>query len=136
MNVRILCTLLASTALMGCAHNSGFRQLAPGMTTQQVYDLMGSGPSKAREFKDGSVAWFYGNNACVRIREDLVVAKEVTEENANVWTPWVGVTQQRIAQCAPPDETVDSVRTDVHTPFGTFSGGGTGKPVKTTSDAK
>ncbi len=125
MNAPLLVsTLLASLALLGCGGSrraSGFPQIAPGMTSQQVYDLMGSGPTQAREFKDGSVAWFYGNNACVRIREDLVVGKELTEQATTVHTPWGGVSQRRVAQCAPPDEAVDSTRTDVYTPIGTFS---------------
>lgn len=117
-------TLLVAIAVLGCGGTrraSGFPQIAPGMTSQQVYDLMGYGPSKAQEFKDGSVAWFYGENACVRLREDLVVAKEVTENTSNVHTPWGGMTQKRVAQCAPAGEAVESSQTRIYTPLGSVN---------------
>lgn len=117
--------LMATTLLMGCA--SGFSRITPGMTSFQVAEVMGHGPSRALEFQDGSVAWFYGADRCVRLRDDVVVGKEVTEYERGLSTPWVNMSQERPAQCAPAEERVDSKRTNIYTPIGVFTSEDSGK---------
>lgn len=111
--------LAAFAVLAGCA--SGFSKISPGMTSHQVNELVGHGPSTARQFQDGSVAWFYGNDQCIRIQDDAVVAKEVTETRGGVHLPWVSISEQRVAQCAPPGEEVDSGQVNIYTPIGVIS---------------
>ena len=111
--------LMSTTLLLGCA--SGFSRITPGMTSFQVTEVMGHGPSRALEFQDGSVAWFYGADRCVRMRDDVVVGKEMTEYERGLSTPWVAMTQEKPAQCAPAEERVETRRTHVHTPIGVFT---------------
>lgn len=115
----LVCALLGSTLLLGCA--SAFSRITPGMTSFQVAEVMGNGPSRAQEFRDGSVAWFYGADQCVLIRNDVVVGKEVTEHQRGLSTPWVSLSQERPAQCAPAGERMDVTRTNVYTPIGVFT---------------
>lgn len=115
----LVSALLGSTLLLGCA--SAFSQITPGMTSFQVAEVMGNGPSRAQEFQDGSVAWFYGADQCVLIRNDVVVGKEVTEHQRGVSTPWVSMSQVRPAQCAPAGERLNVTRTNVYTPIGVFT---------------
>jgi hypothetical protein len=119
MTRTILAALVGLATLAGCA--GGFSQIAPGMTSTQVNEVMGRGPSNAREFNDGSVAWFYGQDACIRLREDKVVAKEVSEHRGGINTPWVSFEDVRRAQCAPKAEEVDSGQLNVYTPVGVIS---------------
>ena len=118
-STRLLSALLLLGTAAGCA--SGFSRISPGMTSSQVNEVMGRGPSNAREFNDGSVAWFYGADQCVRLREDKVVAKEVSEHRGGIHTPWVTVQNVRRAQCAPQGEEVDSDQINVFTPVGVIS---------------
>lgn len=116
---RLTGTLVALVGLVGCA--SGFSKISPGMTSHQVNELVGHGPSRARQFQDGSVAWFYGADQCIRIQDDAVVAKEVTESVKAVQSPWFSVSEQRVAQCAPAGEEVDSNQVNIYTPIGVIS---------------
>lgn len=116
---RLIGSLFAFAGLAGCA--SGFSKLSPGMTTHQVNETMGRAPSSARQFQDGSIAWFYGADQCIRIQNDAVVAKEVTQSRSGVSAPFFAVSEQRVAQCAPAGEEVDSDRVNIYTPLGVIS---------------
>jgi hypothetical protein len=117
---------LVSAALVfvatGCA-TSGFDKLYPGMSSQQVVEAMGSGPSRAQEFPDSSTAWYYGDDRCVLMREDKLVSKATSEENAAINTPIVSVRDTTKALCAPEGYAAQEKREqEIDTPFGTFKG--------------
>ena len=117
--------LLGAVVWMGCGGSRavrppGFSAVTPGMNSAELTATMGEGPTRAQEFQDGSVAWFYGSNRCVLLRNDVVVTKDRTTHERGVSTPWGSMSQEKPAQCAPAGERVDNTRTNIHTPLGTF----------------
>lgn len=122
--MRIRPLLLAATvaAVTGCASGPrpNFNAIYPGMTSQQVVQSMQGGPSKTQEYADGSNAWYYGEDQCVLMREDKVVAKKRTEERETMSV--VGVAAMRETQkafCAPPGVAAPKTAQELDTPFGT-----------------
>lgn len=121
----VVLLVLGAVVWMGCGGSRavrppGFSAVTPGMNSADLTAMMGEGPTSAREFQDGSVAWFYGPNRCVLLREDRVVTKEMTTRERGVSTRWGSMTKETPAQCAPAGERVENTRTQVHTPLGTF----------------
>ena len=114
---------LCFMALSGCASmQSRFNTLYPGMSSHEVVQTMESGPSRAQEFSDGSTAWYYGEDHCVLIRQDKVVAKERTRDRTTVDALVVALKDSQKALCAP--EGMGAARTEqqIVTPVGTFKG--------------
>jgi hypothetical protein len=119
----LLITAALALAATGCASSGGFKQLYPGMTSAQVAETMGRGPTRAQEFADGSSAWYFGEDRCVLMRDDKIVSKATTEENASVDTPLVTVRDTSKALCVPPGYAVQGKsQQEIDTPFGTFKG--------------
>ncbi|MCP3103469.1 outer membrane protein assembly factor BamE [Myxococcus sp. K15C18031901] len=119
----LLLTAALAVAATGCASSGGFHKLYPGMTSQQVVEAMGSGPSRAQEFPDKSTAWYYGDDRCVLMRDDKLVTKATTEERTSVDTPIVSVRSTSKALCAPEGYDAEArSEQEIDTPFGTFKG--------------
>ncbi|MCP3137503.1 outer membrane protein assembly factor BamE [Pyxidicoccus xibeiensis] len=122
MRLSILTAALAFAAA-GCATSGGFDKLYPGMSSQQVVEAMGSGPSRAQEFPDKSTAWYYGEDRCVLMREDKVVTKATTEENTTVDAKVITLRDTTKAMCAPAEyATTPKREQQLDTPFGTIKG--------------
>jgi hypothetical protein len=118
----LLLTSTLALATTGCAAR-GFEQLHPGMTAAQVADTMGRGPERAREFGDGSAAWYFDEDHCVLMREHVLVAKSTTQTRVAVRTPVATLEDQDKAWCGPPGTDAKNPRQQtVQTPFGTFKG--------------
>ncbi|MFP2895565.1 hypothetical protein [Corallococcus sp. 4LFB] len=115
-----LLTALLALAATGCA-TPGFEKLYPGMTAAQVADTMGKGPARAQEFPDGSSAWYFDEDHCVLMRDQVLVAKSTTETRTAVHTPVASLKQQDKAWCGPPG-TDGRHEQRIETPFGTFKG--------------
>lgn len=117
-------TAALALAVSGCASTSSrFEKLYPGMTSALVAETMGKGPSRAQEFGDGSTAWYFGEDRCVLMREDKIVSKATTEDNASVSTPIVTVRDSTKALCAPEGYASEQKsQQEIDTPFGTFKG--------------
>ncbi|QSQ25250.1 hypothetical protein JY651_10100 [Pyxidicoccus parkwayensis] len=110
-------------ATAGCATSGGFDKLYPGMSSREVVDAMGHGPTRAQEFPDQSTAWYYGEDRCVLMREDKVVSKATSEDNTSVDTPIVSVRDTSRALCAPEGYAGKEKREqEIDTPFGTYRG--------------
>ncbi len=117
--------LTAALALVatGCATSGGFDKLYPGMSSKEVVEAMGTGPSRAQEYPDRSTAWYYGEDRCVLMREDKLVAKATSENTTTVDTPVVSVRDTRKAYCAPEGYAHEQKREqEIETPFGTIKG--------------
>jgi hypothetical protein len=114
-------TLAAAT---GCATTkSKFESIYPGMTSQQVVQVMEAGPSQAKEFPDGSSAWYYGEDRCVLLRDDKVVTKDRTQENETTAIPGLAsVRETKKAFCAPAGVAAPTTQKEIDTPFGTVKG--------------
>lgn len=118
-----LAVALSFVALSGCATTkSRFNQVYPGMSSQEVAQTMEKGPSRAQEFKDGSTAWYYGEDLCVLIRQDKVVAKEQTQARTRVDAVVVSLEDSRKALCAPEGQGEARTEQTIVTPVGTFKG--------------
>ncbi|CAM3065233.1 hypothetical protein G4177_12255 [Corallococcus sp. ZKHCc1 1396] len=134
MRPSLMTAVLALTA-SGCATTSGFEQLYPGMTPAQVANAMGKGPARAQEFQDGSSAWYFDEDHCVLMRDNVLVAKSTTQTRTAVRTPMGSLKDQDKAFCGPPGSEGDATREQtVHTPFGTFKG--TVDPAAVTEQVK
>lgn len=94
--------LLVCLTLTGCA--AGFRGISPGMTSAQVRDSMGDlGPTKVTPYHEGYSSWYYGDDQCLLMKDNVVVSKDVTSHRGGLAIRGVGgfsVAQQ--AQCSPP----------------------------------
>ncbi|MBZ4421739.1 outer membrane protein assembly factor BamE [Myxococcus sp. RHSTA-1-4] len=123
MRTSLLTAAALAFAAAGCATSGGFDKLYPGMSSQQVVEAMGSGPSRAQEFPDKSTAWYYGEDRCVLMREDKLVAKATSEDNTSIDTPVVSVRDTSKALCAPEGYVSSEKRQqEIDTPFGTYKG--------------
>ncbi|HYO54292.1 hypothetical protein [Archangium sp.] len=116
--------LAAAAAVTGCASipKPHFDAIYPGMPSREVVDAMRGGPNRAQEFSDGSTAWYYGEDQCVLIRDDKVVAKERTEVDTSVDTGVVSLKNSRKALCAPQGMAEARNEQQIETPFGSFKG--------------
>ncbi|WP_164018779.1 hypothetical protein [Pyxidicoccus trucidator] len=122
MRLPFLTAALAFVAT-GCATSGGFDKLYPGMSSQQVVEAMGTGPSRAEEYPDKSTAWYYGEDRCVLMREDKLVSKATSDEKAALNTPVVSVRDTAKAYCAPEGHAQKVKREqEIETPFGTIKG--------------
>ncbi|WP_426730723.1 hypothetical protein [Myxococcus faecalis] len=131
--------LVAALAASGCAGPGGFQKLYPGMTSREVVEAMGQGPTRAHEFPDRSSAWYYGDDQCVLMREDKLVAKSTTRERTAVDTPIVSIRDTAKAVCAPEGYAIETRGEQrIDTPFGSFKGslGSTKAPRKSTPPAE
>lgn len=124
MHLRPLLLAAAAAAVTGCASSPkpNFDAIYPGMHSQQVVEAMQGGPSRAREFGEGSTAWYYGEDQCVLMREDKVVSKERTQENTSVDAVVVSLKNSTKAMCAPPGMGEARSEQEIDTPIGTFKG--------------
>lgn len=122
-------------AAAGCATSGGFDKLYPGMSSQQVVEAMGGGPSRAQEFPDQSSAWYYGEDRCVLMRDDKLVSKATSEDKTSIDVGLVSVRDTTKALCAPEGYASQEKREqEIDTPFGTFRG--TIDPSKTVNKVK
>ena len=123
LSTRLLVPLLFAAASTGCASlHSRFNSVYPGMSSASVVETMKSGPSRAKEFSDGSTAWYYGEDLCMLMREDKVVAKERTLEKTKVDAVVVALQDSEKAMCAPPGMAETRREQSIRTPVGTFKG--------------
>jgi len=108
--------------LAACATSGGkFGKIYPGMTSDQVAQTMNKGPTKVNQFSEGYAAWYFGEDQCLLMQQDKVVAKNVTEEKAEI-EAWGlgGVTRSQKAECIPPGyKSTAKVERTIETPFGT-----------------
>jgi len=121
LHSRHLLLAAAVAALTGCASSprERFEAIYPGMTQEQVVKSMRSGPSKTREYADGSNAWYYGEDMCVLIREDRVVSKQHSEKRETLSVMGVAsLNETQQAFCAPPGEPAPEAVQKLETPFG------------------
>lgn len=118
-----LLSALSLVAATGCASmNSRFNSVYPGMSSQAVAETMETGPTRAQEYGDGSSAWYYGEDLCVLMREDKVVAKDRTQEKTRVNAGIVALSDSRKAVCAPEGQAQARDEQVIHTPVGSFKG--------------
>lgn len=115
-------TAALALAATGCATSGGFDKLYPGMSSQQVAETMGTGPSRAQEYPDTSTAWYFGEDRCVLMREDKLVSKATSEETSSLDTPLVSVRDTEKAFCAPEGYAKAKREQEIETPFGTLKG--------------
>lgn len=114
-------TLTFAVAASGCSTTGGFQKLYPGMTAREVVDAMGQGPTRAHEFPDKSTAWYYGEDRCVLMRDDKLVAKATSKDRIAVDTPVVSIRDTAKAWCAPEGYADEGPSEhQVETPFGTI----------------
>ncbi|RKH34662.1 hypothetical protein D7Y13_33500 [Corallococcus praedator] len=133
MRPSLMIAVLALAAT-GCA-TSGFEQLYPGMTPAQVASTMGKGPAHAQEYQDGSSAWYFDEDHCVLMRDNVLVAKSTTQTRTAVHTPVGSLKDQDKAFCGPPGAEGNANREQtLQTPFGTFKG--TVDPAAVTEQVK
>ncbi len=103
---RFVLLVLASTTVTACA--PGFRAIAPGMDSAQVSSAMGTGPSQVVPYNDGYATWYYGPDQCLLVRNNVVVAKDVTHRRGGISIPGVGgLSVNERAQCVPPGVQAD-----------------------------
>lgn len=122
MRLSVLTAALAFAAA-GCATSGGFDKLYPGMSSREVVEAMGDGPTRAQEFPDQSTAWYYGEDRCVLMRDDKVVSKATSKDTTSVDTPIVTVRDTSLALCAPEGYASPEKREQaIDTPFGTYRG--------------
>jgi hypothetical protein len=118
-----LLTAALAFATTGCATSGGFDKLYPGMSSKQVVEAMGSGPSRAQEYPDQSTAWYYGEDRCVLMREDKLVSKATSEDTTSIDMAVVSVRDTSKALCAPAGyATKEKREQEIETPFGTYRG--------------
>lgn len=123
MRLSFLTAAALAFATTGCATSGGFDKLYPGMSSQQVVEAMGSGPSRAQEFPDKSSAWYYGEDRCVLMREDKLVSKATSEDTTSIDVGVVAVRDTTKALCAPEGYASKEKREqEIDTPFGTYRG--------------
>ena len=123
MRLSFLTAAALAFATAGCATSGGFDKLYPGMSSQQVVEAMGQGPSRAQEFPDKSTAWYYGDDRCVLMREDKLVSKATSEDNTAIDVGVVAVRDTTKALCAPEGHASKEKREqEIDTPFGTYRG--------------
>ncbi|ATB32985.1 hypothetical protein [Melittangium boletus] len=114
---------LLLSASFGCATTqSRFNSVYPGMPSRGVVETMEGGPSRAQEFGDGSTAWYYGDDFCLLLRDDKVVAKDSTQEKVSVNAGVVALKEVQKAQCAPPGTAEVQTEQMIRTPVGSFKG--------------
>ncbi|RKG73990.1 hypothetical protein [Corallococcus terminator] len=129
-----LMTAVLALATTGCA-TSGFEQLYPGMTPAQVANTMGRGPARAQEFQDSSSAWYFDEDHCVLMRDNVLVGKSTTQTRTAVHTPVGTLKDQDKAFCGPPGSEGNANREQtLQTPLGTFKG--TVDPAAVTEQVK
>jgi hypothetical protein len=108
---------MALVGAVGCA--PAFTRIYPGMTGDEVVKTMGRGPSRAESFNNSDyAAWYYGEDSCLLMKQNTVVAKEITQKGTAVNTPLGGYTELQRAQCVPPGTTTRGSDRQVDTPFG------------------
>lgn len=121
MHSRHLLLAASVAAATGCASSphAKFESIYPGMTSEQVVESMRSGPTRTREYADGSNAWYYGEDLCVLLREDRVVSKQHSEKTETLSVMGVAsLSETRQAFCAPPSEQTPQAVQKLETPFG------------------
>lgn len=119
-------------ASLGCATTeSRFNKVYPGMSSASVAETMKGGPSRAQEFGEGSTAWYYGEDFCMLLRDDKVVAKESTREIVSMNAGVVALKDVQKAQCAPPGMAGEARKEQmIRTPVGSFKGNIDPKAIK------
>jgi hypothetical protein len=130
LSLKIAAVMLVVSS--GCATTeSRFKKVYPGMSSASVAETMKGGPTRAQEFGEGSTAWYYGDDFCMLLRDDRVVAKESTRENISMNAGVVALKDVEKAQCAPPGMEGE-VRKEqmIRTPMGSFKGSIDPKAIK------
>ena len=100
--MRMLMMAVLAVSAVGCA--TGFRGIYPGMNGQEVAEAMGGrGPAEIRSYDQGYASWYYDEDRCVLMKDNLVVAKDVSHDAGGVHVIGVGgFSLKDRAQCVPP----------------------------------
>ncbi len=121
-NLKVVVVICCVVLLAACAgKQSKFSKIYPGMTADDVAKTMGKGPNSVEPFKEGYASWHYGEDRCLLLKDDKVVAKDETTTKGSVDTPWGGAKERKLAQCVPPDQPKSKkIEREIETPFGTI----------------
>lgn len=108
--------------LSACATTgSKFAKIYPGMMADEVAKTMERGPSRVEPFPEGYASWSYGDDRCLLVKDEKVVAKDETQVKGSIDTPWGGAKERKLAQCVPPGQAKSKkVEREIETPFGTI----------------
>jgi len=79
------------------------------MNAHDVADAMGGrGPSQVTSFEQGYAGWYYNEDQCVLMKDNIVVGKEVSKNQGGVSVAGVGgFSMKERAQCLPPGVQAD-----------------------------
>ncbi len=79
------------------------------MNGQEVAQAMGGrGPMEIRLYEQGYASWYYDEDRCVLMKDNLVMAKDVSREEVGANVVGVGgFSIRQRAQCLPPGVMAD-----------------------------
>jgi hypothetical protein len=108
--MRTTLLLLCLTAT-GCA--AGFRGIYPGMNAGQVAEAMGGvGPASVVPYDQGYAGWYYNEDQCVLMQNNVVVSKAVSQSQGGIAVAGLGgFSMKQRAQCLPPGVQADTTPT-------------------------
>lgn len=94
--------LLMCLTATGCA--AGFQGIYPGMNAGQVAEAMGGmGPASVVPYDQGYAGWYYNEDQCVLMQNNVVVSKAVSQNQGGVGIVGIGgFSMKQRAQCLPP----------------------------------
>ena len=104
MYKRLICVILV-LMMSSCAFTRmRFKKVSPGMTQEQVSQLMKRGPVKVEDFKGDYSAWYYGmkEDYCVLFHKDKVTSLNRSRIENYVNTPVGKYVSIRKALCVKP----------------------------------
>ena len=90
----------------------GFRAIYPGMSSGQVAEAMGNGPTQVTPYENGYSSWFFNDDRCVLLKDNVVVSKATSHNQGGVHVAGIGgISFKQPAQCLPPGMQADPTTT-------------------------
>ena len=105
--MRNLLLAVMAVSAVGCA--PGFRGIYPGMNGAEVTQAMGGrGPAQVQTFEQGYSSWYYNEDQCVLMKDNIVMNKDTSHSEGGVHVYGVGgFSMKQRAQCLPPGVMAD-----------------------------
>lgn len=94
----------------GCSSaEKRFERITPGMSSNEVKEAMDAGPSRFEHVADTNyMTWYWGDDYCVLMKDDKVVAKDSTHQGSTASVAGAGYEETSRAQCLAPGQTAKS----------------------------